>query len=781
MVLAVVNNNKISINIKFIITLFLLSMSLYSWAGGPLLVSPAGESIIWQSSIVYNVDQGNLANLPRSTVITLLGEARQVWTGVSTADISISIGAQLPEKATVSNYSELTEQYNPIIFDNSGEIIASILGSGSELKYPALTLITDYTDDPPEIKKAVMILNGLYYDGVIMPPDLLEDEWKGVMVHEWGHFLGLGNSSLNSEYGFDDEPGNDIYLPTMFPYRHSDQVSLHRDDKAWISTLYPQSGFESDTGRVFGYIFEPNGYGYFQCGNVVIRKNSNPLQEAVSCVSGDLYRYDYILTPNYKGKYESPRVYPGEYTVQVEGINPYFYNNYLVGPVNPPDYFPSYPDYYNGTSETFDPELDDPEDYSIVPVSAGVTANSINIILNQGGAPTSTLTPIPTHTPTPTPTDDSTPTGTSTSTPLFTLTFTDTPTITDTPTLTSTPTETFTPTMTPNYGPWLVLLEDVQGDTGSLYTAWDITKILAAIATEEGLVKFHIYSTKSFPENNFEGYIDFDTDQDSGTGITPHSGVSGMGVDKYIDFSTLQIFDLATLYNGAGEPQTTYPVNFQSGYLEVVFPLEDVDDDGEPAHISIIVGDRNIMRDTAPDTGYSVMDMFKPTETPTITSTYTPTPTFTWKPTSTATVTITPTPTETVDPTVSVSPTTATQTPLTSTPTETPDLTETPTYTPSDTPTPTLTFTETSTPSETYTVTPTVTPTEIPLQERADLYPDGKIDSSDLMILIDLWGLSTGDEQVKDATAGVLNDADLDKSGQIDFSDLILFQSVWGY
>jgi hypothetical protein len=162
---------------------------------------------------------------------------------------------------------------------------------------------------------------------------------KAVMIHEFGHMIGLDHSQINlnclTSYcapGSDDLEG----LPTMFPVLiNADAMSTPAtDDIAAISALYPESTFPTSTGRITGHVLFSDGQTPAQGFNVIARKTDNPLAIAVSCVSGFLYTAD-VGNPIYPwpgsdfgsrdqtliGYYVLPGLPPGDYTVEVEAIH----------------------------------------------------------------------------------------------------------------------------------------------------------------------------------------------------------------------------------------------------------------------------------------------------------------------------------------------------------------------------------------------------------------------------------------------------------------------------
>lgn len=368
-------------------------------AGLPLAVTPSGRMIAWRSTITYHVDRGPLGALSNAQAVALVQELFQVWQDVPTASLSLQMAGMLPEDVTAANYATyrnvLTDSYHPIIFDTDGSITDALLGVGASnftagFAGPLWAMSPDAIADG-QILDATAILNGKFLDG---SPDTLS-EFKGVMLHEFGHFLGLGHSQLNLGAAFDRESlfnDNDT-VPVMFPISlgpHPNGLALTLDDKAQISRQYPNPATQSDYGTIRGFVLLPDGATQFQGANVVARRIDDPLHVAVSSVSGYLYRGTGASagsgTPDasYQGLYEITGLPPGNYTVEVEPIHPGFIGGSRVGPLDPPVDLPGPPEYYSADESN----NDSPSNATIINVAANTTTNYVNIILNNT-APTS--------------------------------------------------------------------------------------------------------------------------------------------------------------------------------------------------------------------------------------------------------------------------------------------------------------------------------------------------------------------------------------------------------
>ncbi|HJQ98398.1 MAG TPA: FG-GAP-like repeat-containing protein, partial [Candidatus Polarisedimenticolaceae bacterium] len=207
------------------------------------------------------------------------------------------------------------------------------------------------------------ILNGAFFDGVgppASPPDLTRTGFKAAMVHEIGHFINLDHTVLNHEQAFDGNPGNDVYVPTMFPIAVDDEdalASTNPDDELAALNLYPSgAAANSLSGSV------RRGGNQVQGANVVFRKTDDPLMTAYSLISGGLWfpcnpasTCDPCNTacdpgnPAARGSFGADHFAAGQYEICVEQIDTRFSiaNASFVGPLATPAILP-------GPEECFD-------------------------------------------------------------------------------------------------------------------------------------------------------------------------------------------------------------------------------------------------------------------------------------------------------------------------------------------------------------------------------------------------------------------------------------------
>src|SRR5207249_68160 len=146
-------------------------------------------------------DPGRLGRLSTADAAALVQAAFQRWQQVDTASISFTPAAALPQDITGANVmaflNTLPAGVNPIIFDNDGSVIRTLLGDSAA----AVALGRPLSVDPATgaITSGIVVLNGLYIDGRFNPDDLSLADFRGVAVQEFGRFAGLGYSQLNTD------------------------------------------------------------------------------------------------------------------------------------------------------------------------------------------------------------------------------------------------------------------------------------------------------------------------------------------------------------------------------------------------------------------------------------------------------------------------------------------------------------------------------------------------------------------------------------------------------
>src|SRR3989338_2112482 len=316
-------------------------------AGGPLYVRTDGTPLKWSTTgpVQFSPDGGNLGLWNNATAVAGVGEAANRWgPDLATSALTFSNAGGIPGDGDVNTASEFYALYgecedgiSPVIFDADGSLFAAlglpsavIAFAGPECYIPATGTLT----------QGLAAFNGKWYDGNPANGELSQAELKGVLVHEFGHWLNLDHSQVNGQYFLGDaDPGFTAFgqpprssVEVMFPFAIGGATTPRKDDVAAISRLYPAGGFSAAPGAITGTTWYQNGSTAFQGANVIARNIADPHNDAVSGVSGRPY-----ATPATVGSYELPGLTSGaSYAVEMVNVNPRFTGGSRLGPLDPP-------------------------------------------------------------------------------------------------------------------------------------------------------------------------------------------------------------------------------------------------------------------------------------------------------------------------------------------------------------------------------------------------------------------------------------------------------------
>ncbi len=357
-------------------------------SGVPFAYPGGGANILW------NPDQGGLGPLTNAQAITAVGDAFQRWEDVATASATFFQGPTLATDIDDTNYGPILNPVAPngeseIVFDEDGAIFTILFGAGSGILGFAGPDFGNFATC--ELLEGSAFLNGPAFSDATVAED--------IMVHEFGHYVNLGHVELNlqifpfSEGGDDSGPtpnnttfGTPTFVgteeaATMYPFYFGDDAGTrtpHADDIASISTVYPDASF-ANQGSISGAILAPDGATRLSGVNVIARNINDPFVDSVSTFSGAYTDSTSQADPNV-GLYTLSGLTPGEqYAVFVDVVTaqPGRFSNPILTQLPGPEEF------WND-AEGSDPNVDDPQAFTLITASAA-GASGTDIIFNQPG------------------------------------------------------------------------------------------------------------------------------------------------------------------------------------------------------------------------------------------------------------------------------------------------------------------------------------------------------------------------------------------------------------
>ena len=234
-----------------VLTVWLLSLNL-AVAGGPLSVcNGTPTKYPGSGTVTLHYDQGGLGSRSKVQMDALVTAAVALWTDVPTASLVIQRGADLPVDVSASNATSYLTNFgdglNPVIYDSDGSLIDALYGLN------ARNSILGFAGSASKVSGAGCV----YTEGraVISGALSLSDEvLKNVLAHEVGHLVGLDHTQINSAQGL---PTN--RYPLMYPTAYRTLPSLHEDDAAALTDLYPNAEVSRVFGEISGTFTQPQG------------------------------------------------------------------------------------------------------------------------------------------------------------------------------------------------------------------------------------------------------------------------------------------------------------------------------------------------------------------------------------------------------------------------------------------------------------------------------------------------------------------------------------------
>jgi hypothetical protein len=291
----------------------LITFTVSAFAGGPLVVCYQLPAKYPGAGLVsLNYDQGTLGSRTKAQADALVTGAVSLWTDVTTSTVALSRGADLPVDVTASNYGtylyNFSDGLNPVIYDTDGSIVDSIFGVGAKNSILGFAgSAWNNNGSQCQYVEGRAVVNG--YIGVS------DTTLKVVLAHEVGHLIGLDHTQLDNSQGL----ANSNY-PLMYPIAYRGLNSLHEDDIASVSALYPDATLKSVYGQLTGIFIQANSTPIRGANIWAMEASTQKVYSFVSDYLGQNTGYFKFLLP------------PGNYTLHAEVIQTNFSAGSSVGP-----------------------------------------------------------------------------------------------------------------------------------------------------------------------------------------------------------------------------------------------------------------------------------------------------------------------------------------------------------------------------------------------------------------------------------------------------------------
>ncbi len=377
---------------RFTTLVSLFSISSLALAGGPLVLegSDGNTPVTYQNpNVTIHAETGPLgANYNNDEADTLIREAFAFWNDVDSATVKLTLNEGLiAVDIDISNFLDFLpdpnggvtnadDNLNPIVYDNDGTIIDEFFGVGASLSTIGFAA-SFFSNEGDFFIEGYAVLNG---EIPLSPTD-----FKLLIAHEIGHFLGLDHSQVNIDNNETDFGSPSICTttslsnyPVMYPFVCRDEETLHADDISAISALYPAANFDTRFGIIEGRFVDNDGDPILGAN---IWAENTATGDVVSIVS------DYLLEGT--GFYRL-HLTPGTYTLHANSINPLFNGGSSIGPYSLSVSGRSFTDPHPIADVTLQAEVAGVEMISIiadqtVTLNLSVAGNSVELGKSSGG------------------------------------------------------------------------------------------------------------------------------------------------------------------------------------------------------------------------------------------------------------------------------------------------------------------------------------------------------------------------------------------------------------
>ena len=233
--------------------------------------------------------------------------------GIGPADLQATVASAL---ATWRDVPTASISYESAGFTSSRPLDADGQSTIGFLSRPDLDRVLASTnfivdDNTGALVESDIFFNETFSWSVAPQGEAGKFDLQSIALHETGHFSGLGHSALGETELVEDGGRRVIaaeagMFPSAFPPGNISDRSLRADDIAGISDIYPDGGFNDQTGSLSGAV-TLDGNGIFGAHVVAFGLGSGKLV-------GN-------FTLNDRGQFSMAGLEPGPYVVRVEPLD----------------------------------------------------------------------------------------------------------------------------------------------------------------------------------------------------------------------------------------------------------------------------------------------------------------------------------------------------------------------------------------------------------------------------------------------------------------------------